>query len=209
MSATTVTITVTTKGPFTGAAGPTHKQVRQRSSLWLPLGLPLAGLVFVGLAGFGLPRRYKIIGMCSILLLAGLVISCGGGGGSSPPPPVAVSVNPPTVNSLYPNLNGAPAQTQQFTATVSNATNKSVTWAVAGGDANGTIDANGLYTAPTAVPAGAVTVAATAAADTSKSGHATVNIQTPTPGGTYPVTVTVTEGTVQHTTTFNLVVATP
>lgn len=206
---TLVTITVTTAGPFTGAAGPTHKQVKQRSSLWLPLSLPLAGLVFVGLAGFGLPRGYKVIGMCSIILLAGLVISCGGGGGSSPPPPVGVSVTPTVVSTLYPNLTGAPAQTQQFTATVSNATNKSVTWAVAGGDASGTIDANGLYTAPTAVPAGAVTVTATAAADTSKSGHATVNIQTPTPSGTSHVSVIITEGTLTHGTTFDLIVAAP
>jgi hypothetical protein len=118
-----------------------------------------------------------------------------------------VAVNPTTLNTLYPNLNGAPPQTQTFTATVSNATNKTVTWAVAGDVSNGTIDANtGVYTAPTAVPAGAVTVTATAQADSTKSGNATVNIQTPTPAGTYPITVTVTEGAVQHTTTFNLIV---
>jgi hypothetical protein len=33
-----------------------------------------------------------------------------------------------------------------------------------------------------------------------------VNLQTPTPAGTYPITVTVTEGSVVHTTTFNLTV---
>ena len=52
---------------------------------------------------------------------------------------------------------------------------------VAGGAANGTIDSTtGLYTAPDAVPAGAVTVTATAQADLTKAGNATVNIKTPT-----------------------------
>jgi hypothetical protein len=114
------------------------------------------------------------------------------------------------VNTLYPNLNGAPPQTQLFTATVHNATSQTVTWAVGGGAANGIIDAaSGLYTAPNAVPAGAVTVTATAQADASKSANATVNIQTPTSPGTSLITVTVTEATqpqAQHTATFNLTV---
>ena len=111
------------------------------------------------------------------------------------------------MNTLYPSLPGAPAQTQQFKATVANSTNQSVTWAVVG-TGNGSIDANGLYTAPAALPNpnSPVTVTATSAADTSKSGSATVNLLTPTPAGTYPITVTVTEGSVAHTTTFNLTV---
>jgi hypothetical protein len=32
-----------------------------------------------------------------------------------------------------------------------------------------------------------------------------VNLLTPTPAGTYPITVTITEGAVVHTTTFSLV----
>ena len=120
-----------------------------------------------------------------------------------------MTVSPNPVNNLYPNLNGAPPQTQQFTATVHNSSNQSVTWVVAGGAANGTIDLNGLYTAPGAVPAGAVTVTATAQADATKSGNATVNIKTPTPPGTSLITVTVTEATqpqARHTATFNLTV---
>ena len=118
-----------------------------------------------------------------------------------------VSVSPGAVNTLYPSLSGAPAQTQQFTATVTNSTNTAVTWSVTGGSGNGTISATGLYTAPVTLPSpAAVSVVATSQADATKSGSATVNLLTPTPTGTFPITVTVTEGTLMHTTTFNLVV---
>jgi hypothetical protein len=114
------------------------------------------------------------------------------------------------VSSLYPNLNGAPPQTQQFTASVHNSTNQGVTWAMSGGAANGSIDhLSGMYRAPDAVPAGMVTVTATANADATKSANATVNIKTPTSPGTSLITVTVTEATqpqAQHTATFNLTV---
>ena len=178
----------------------------EKQRLWLPLSLPIAGMLLVGLAGRGLPRRYKIVSLCLALALTGFLVACGGG--SSTPPPIAVTVSPTPVNTLYPSLPGAPAQTQQFTATVTNTTNTAVTWAVTGGSANGSIDASGLYTAPPALPNpnSPVTVTATSAADTSKSGSATVNLLTPTPAGTYPITVTVTEGSVVHTTTFNLTV---
>ena len=54
-------------------------------------------------------------------------------------------------SSLFPSHAGWPAQTAQFRATVTNTSNTAVTWGVSGGSANGTIDANGLYTAPAAV----------------------------------------------------------
>ncbi len=202
----TVTITVQTAGPFTGPAGGARRRLLgQKQRPWLPLSLPLAGMVLVGFAGRGLPRRYKIAGLCLALGLAGLLVACGGG--SSPPPPSVVTVSPSTVNTLYPNLTGAPAQTQQFSAAVSNSTSQTVTWAVSG-TGNGSIDPNsGLYTAPVTLPNpnSAITITATSAAATSP-GTATVNLQTPTPAGTYPITVTVTEGSVQHTTTFSLTV---
>ncbi|MGA8299841.1 MAG: hypothetical protein WB817_10165, partial [Terriglobales bacterium] len=59
-----------------------------------------------------------------------------------------------------------------------------VTWAVTGGDGNGSIDSNGLYSAPTTAPPAAVTVTATSTEATSP-GTATVNVETPTMVGTY------------------------
>ena len=202
----TVTITVQTAGPFTGSAGggARHRIVGQKQPLWLPFSLPLAGMVLVGLFGKAVPRRYKIVGLCITLALAGFLVACGGG---SSTPPVTVSVSPNSVNTLYPSLAGAPAQTQQFTATVNNSTNQAVTWAVVGGSANGTVDQTGLYTAPATLPSPAnVTVTATSAAAGNPPGTATVNLLTPTPSGTFPVTVTITEGTLVKTTTFNLTV---
>lgn len=204
MSPQPVSITLNTAGPFKGPAGGAVHRSRaaldHHRRLWLPLGLPLAGIMFVGIVGRRLPRQYHIIGLCLTLALGGLMIACGGGGSSAAP--VAVSVSPSSVSTLWPSLSGAPAQTQQFTATVTGTTNSSVTWSVSGGSTNGTISSTGLYTAPATVPAGTVTITATSAADATKTGSAAVNIQTPTPPGNYTVTVTVSEGTLQHTTTF-------
>jgi hypothetical protein len=106
------------------------------------------------------------------------------------------------------------SQTQQFTATVTGSSNTAVTWAVngvTGGNSTiGTISANGLYTAPSAVPGPAgVTVTATSQADTTKSASAAVTISAQNnsgtiyyvaPGGldTNPGTETLPWKTVQH-----------
>jgi hypothetical protein len=181
----------------------------QNQRLWLPLSLPLTGMLLVGLAGRRLPRSYKIVGLCLALAVTGFLVACGGGSSSTTTPVIGVTVSPSTVNTLYPNLTGAPAQTQQFSATVSNSTNQTVTWAVTGGSANGTIDPNnGLYTAPSSLPNpnSAITITATSAATTTP-GTATVNLKTPTAAGTFPITVTVTEGSLPpKTTTFTLTV---
>ncbi len=79
---------------------------------------------------------------------------------------VTVTVTPATVTV-------APSKTQQFTAAVTG-TNKTVTWTVSSG--GGTIDTNGLYTAPAAA-GGPYTVTATSAADKTKTGTATVTVQ--------------------------------
>jgi len=70
---------------------------------------------------------------------------------------------------------------QQFSATMSNTTNTSVTWSVngiqAGNPSVGTIDVNGVYTAPSAVPnPSTVTITATSQADgvTASSASATI-----------------------------------
>jgi hypothetical protein len=116
-------------------------------------------------------------------------------------PQVTVSVSPFSAN-LYANQPGntwaASATQQQFSATVNNAGSQTVTWAVTGGDTNGTIDANGLYSTPAVAPNPAtVTVTATSTLAAS-AGSATVNIQTATTVGTYSniqVTATATGGT--------------
>src|ERR1700683_1823243 len=78
-------------------------------------------------------------------------------------PAVAVSVNPSSTNL-------ATGATQQFTATVTGATNTTVTWSAS----CGTITTSGLYTAPTATESCNIT--ATSQADTTKSASATVTV---------------------------------
>jgi len=216
-SATTVTVTIQTLGPFPGALGgalQNNERPRMRSQnqqrLWLPLSLPLAGMLLVGLAGRRLPRSYKIVGLCLALAVTGFLVACGGGSSSTTPPPaIGVTVSPSAVNTLYPNLSGAPAQTVNLTATVNNSTNQAVTWAITANGTTDTVTSTGAstatYTAPTAVPPGPVTVTATSQAG-SKTGNSIVTIQTPTAAGTFPITVTVTEGSITHTTTFSLTV---
>ncbi len=95
---------------------------------------------------------------------------------------VVVSVSP-AYAFLAPS--GGAASTQQFFATVTGATNTSVTWSVQSGVAGqgcsgtacGTINSAGLYTAPAAAPSpNAVAVTATSQANSSESASATVAI---------------------------------
>lgn len=105
----------------------------------------------------------------------------------SNPGPEAVST-PFTINvvsninvSVTPNAATlAPSATQQFQANVSGTTNTAVIWKVnnvTGGNAStGTITQSGLYTAPSAAPAGAITVSAVSQADNATQGTAAVTI---------------------------------
>jgi subtilase family serine protease len=211
-SATPVTLTITTAGPNTGSGSNLRRRADNRSP-WLPLSLPITGLVMAGLLrgkvnGKTSKRSMAVLFGFSLVLL-GVMLACGGGSSSSTPPPVTVSVSPSTAR-IYANEAGnawpATATQQQFSATVNNSTSQTVTWAVTGSSANGTIDQNtGLYTAPSTVPSpAAVTVTATASGVT---GSATVNLLTPTGLGTYAVTVTATEAAVvTHTQTVTLTV---
>jgi hypothetical protein len=61
-----------------------------------------------------------------------------------------------------------------FSATVTGATDRSVTWSVQEGAAGGTITAAGVYTAPST--AGTYHVVATSRADTTKRSVATVSV---------------------------------
>jgi hypothetical protein len=62
-----------------------------------------------------------------------------------------------------------------------------VTWAVTGGSTNGTVDGNGLYSAPAVVPSPA-TVKVTATSPTA-AGSAFVTVLAPTALGTSQITV--------------------
>ena len=275
--ATLVSLTITTTGPNTGTGSAVQHRADKRAP-WLPLGLPIAGMVMVGLVGRRVSRHSAVAGLYVSLALIGLMVDCGGGRSGPPPvtvtpssaqvqlgktqqfsasasvtwslsagaigtidstsglytapstgttpasftvtatpqtgapatasitiPAVGVSVSPNTTVNLWPTVAGWPAQTQAFTATVSNATNTAVNWSVSSG--GGSIDANGNYTAPATVPNPAmVTVTATSVADPSKSGPGTVNIQTPTTLGTFTVTVTATEASTVKSPTVQLTV---
>jgi Viral BACON domain/Kelch motif len=81
--------------------------------------------------------------------------------------PITVAVSPNPASVLAGN-------TQQFSATVMNATDMSVTWSVTSG--GGKIDSTGLYTAPLTAPtSGGITITATSVADGTK-GQATVTV---------------------------------
>ncbi len=82
--------------------------------------------------------------------------------------PVSVTVAPAAI-SVFPN------NTQQFTATVTGATNTAVTWTATGG----AISPTGLFTAGTGT--GNFAATATSVADPTKSGVATVKINPPPP----------------------------
>jgi hypothetical protein len=145
----------------------------------------------------GKPRLYRIVAAICLGLGLMALLSCGvvGGGSETTPPPVTVTVNP-GLATLFANEvgNSWPAGTtqQQFAATVNGSTSKSVTWAVTGGNADGTVDGTGLYAAPAVVPNPAtVTVTATSAATTTP-GSTFVTVATPTALGTSQITVTAT-----------------
>ncbi len=135
-----------------------------------------------------LPPRTRaalpVLAFLSILLAASAcMLGCGGGGASSaalppppPPPPasIAVTIAPSSASVVLGNM-------QAFNATVTNATDTSVTWSVssgAGGSTSaGTISATGVYTAPADLPASvSAQITATSVADATKSATATVTI---------------------------------
>jgi hypothetical protein len=131
-------------------------------------------------------RRAKMTKARLLFVLLGIflcmfMVYCGGGSSTSTSPPVtppagavSVAVTPATASVII-------TQTQQFTASVSNSTNQSVSWSVngvAGGNASvGTVSAAGLYTAPAALPSPvAVSVTAASVADTTRSADGAVTV---------------------------------
>jgi len=93
------------------------------------------------------------------------------GGGS-----IKVSVSPASVTLLS-------NQKQQFTATVSGTSNTGVTWSATAGS----VDANGLYTAPVVTAQTNAVVTATSNADSSKSAGAAVTVD---PANNQALTIT-------------------
>jgi uncharacterized protein (DUF1800 family) len=83
---------------------------------------------------------------------------------------VTIAPNPVTV---------AAGAKQQFTATVTGAADTVVWWYVNGGNANGKISSNGLYTAPAAAPAAPVTIRAVSSANSERQGTATITVTGP------------------------------
>ena len=96
-----------------------------------------------------------------------------------------VTIMPATVSvSISPiNASVQVSHSQQFSATVSGASNTAVSWLVSGisgGNSSvGTITASGLYTAPAAVPSAAVVVTAQSSASPANSASAGVTITQP------------------------------
>ena len=130
-----------------------------------------------------------------VFLAASLLIitSCGGGNKSSDSNAVTITISPTAVT-----LNQG--QTSQFTATVTNSSNTTVTWqvnGVAGGSATtGTISSSGLYTAPASVTTGGtVNVTAVSQADTTKTATATVTLNPTVVAPTSPILVSPTQAT--------------
>lgn len=78
---------------------------------------------------------------------------------------VSITIDPPSASLIR-------GTKQQFTAKVSGTANTAVTWTVKEGPSGGTIDDQGLYTAPAAY--GNYTVVATSAADPAKSASAKI-----------------------------------
>jgi hypothetical protein len=119
-------------------------------------------------------------GRCAICTIA-VTLACGGtaetrpagnGGPSRPagPPPAAVAVS-----IQRPSVTLRPGGSQQFTADVANATDRSVDWSVAESATGGSIDASGLYVAPASE--GTFHVMAISRADTKASATATVTVK--------------------------------
>ena len=211
--ATAVTLTISTMGPNSEAQSKPRMEAVLRTAGTAEGDRPyvatgrnilssftLAWVVVVGIVGIGRKSRAKphlYSGIATVCLGLGLMaeISCGGvgGGGSGPPPLVTVTVSPGST-SLFADEAGnswpAGVTQKQFTATVNNSTNQTVTWAVTGANSNGTVDGTGLYTAPPVVPNPATAMVTATSALAVSPGSAAVNLETPAGLGTSQITVT-------------------
>ena len=207
----TVTVAISTAGLGSALIRPSAQNRSSGPLFWL--GLPALGIVIGGWGRRPSARKRSTAVLASALVL-GLAMastSCGGGGnsggggGGGGGGGVVVSVSPHSTSRF-------PTQQQQFTVSVSGASNTQVTWqvngATGGSPSVGTVDNTGLYTAPAVVPTPnlPIMVSAISQADVMKSDTATVTIKAPTPSGTYAVTITATLGSLTQSTSATLVV---
>ena len=102
-------------------------------------------------------------------------------GASSASLTASITLMPPVRISVTPGIVSLPAGgTQQFTATVANASNTGVTWTLNSAGA-GSISATGLYAAPATLNGQTVSVLATSKADPTQSAAATLTLGVPAP----------------------------
>ena len=200
LSPVPVTLTIATTGPNQTPIGRQRPRHAENRTPWLPLGLPLAGIIIVGIAGRKVSKYSLAVSMCLALTLLGALLACGGGG-SSTPPAINVSVSQGSPSSIYPNNSGWPSQTATFTATVSNdSSGKGVSWSASTGTIQSTGATTATYTAPmivTGLPSSA-TITATSVADTSKSGTGAETLIPATVPGQYSLRVSATESTTNN-----------
>ena len=114
-----------------------------------------------------------------LALLSGCVAMNGKNSTGNQPTSSGVSVTPATANVRA-------GDTQQFSASVKNVMDQSVTWSVngtVGGDATvGKISTTGVYTAPAALPNPAsVSIEATSVSDKTLSGTSIISLENPVP----------------------------
>jgi hypothetical protein len=118
--------------------------------------------------------------LLALLTAGACTLGCGGGGVGPvappppPPPSISVSVAPSSATVLL-------GLTQQFTASVTGTSDTGVTWLVnnvpGGNSTLGTIDAQGMYTAPPNLPSPAtLQITAKSQADSSKSASAQLTL---------------------------------
>jgi hypothetical protein len=140
----------------------------------------------------------KFSGYCLAVVIAFVLAGCQGMNHSSTTTTTTTSTAPVSVSLNQSAVSLAAGGTSQFTATVKNTSNTSVTWSVnsvAGGNTSlGTVSATGLYTAPSL--AGSFTVSATSVADTAASAKASVVVGTL--GAILPATALILPGATQQ-----------
>ncbi len=143
----------------------------QRQSVWVKLGLIIAGPAVLAVAG------------CS-----GGSVNAGSSNGAFTISPGTGSID---TNCTGCNANGSSgASVEQFSATLASGSPASVTWTVTGGDTNtgaGTISASGQYAPPAYLTADSVQVMVTATSNSDPGNQATAAIKV-TPGFLQPLT---------------------